>query len=374
MFLTIIVFLFILGFLILTHEFGHFIVAKKSGIRIEEFGIGFPPRIWGKKKGETVYSINLIPFGGFVKLYGEDEVDKKYLRDPQSFSAKPIWVKLLVIIAGVAMNFLLASLIFYFLLAVSGFVSQQFLVFDYQFPLGRQKNFPLVLAIEDGSPAVEIGIKPGNVIISGNGARFRSIEEFISFVDEKKGENILLKVRDFKSQEIREVSVVPRISFPEGEGPLGVRLGEVAELRYENFFEKTLAGFLHSLNFAHYSISAFGHLIKLSFQEETIKPLSSSVVGPVGILAITKITLKEGIIALLNLMALISLALAVVNIFPFPALDGGRLIFIGLEGLTGKKIPLEVEKNINLIGFVLLILLLILISYKDIVQFKDILF
>lgn len=374
MVLTIIVFFFILGFLILTHEFGHFIIAKKSGIRIEEFGIGFPPRIWSKKKGETVYSINIIPFGGFVKLYGEDGIDKKHLTDPRSFSAKPLWVKSLVIVAGVVMNFILASLIFYFLLGINGFISQQFLSFDYQFPLGEQENFPLVLATEKESPAVKTGIEPGTVIISGNGARFGSIEEFIHFIDKNKGERILLGVRDKGSQIIREVTVVPRISFPEGEGPLGVRLGEIAELRYKNFFEKSAVGFLHSFNLAHYSIRAFGHLIKLSFEEETIRPLSSSVVGPVGILAITKITLKAGIIALLNLVALISLALAVVNILPFPALDGGRLLFIGLEALTGKKIPLAVEKNINLIGFVLLILLLVLISYKDIIQFKDILF
>ncbi len=374
MILAIIIFIFILGFLVFIHELGHFIVAKKSGIKVEEFGIGFPPRILTKKKGETTYSINIIPIGGFVKLYGEDEVDKKCLTDPRSFAAKPLWIRSLVISAGVVMNFLLASLIFYFLLGMSGFTSQQFLIFDYQFPFGKQENFPLILVVDKESPAAKVGLSPKTIVLSGNRIRFESLEEFILFTDENKGEKVLLEVKDMTTQEVRKVSVIPRVDSPEGEGPLGVGLGEIAEIRYKTVLEKATVGFLHALNLGHYSVVSLGHLIKISFEQETIKPLSSAVVGPVGILAVTRITLKGGIIAILNLMALISLALAIVNILPFPALDGGRLVFMGFEGLTKKKIPLKIERNINLVGFALLILLLVLVTYKDIVQFKDILF
>ncbi len=374
MILAIIVFIFILGFLVFIHELGHFIVAKKSGIKIEEFGIGFPPRIWGKKKGETIYSINAIPIGGFVKLYGEDKVDEKYLANPLSFTAKPLWIRSLVISAGVVMNFLVAVIIFYFLLANSGFTNQQYLLFDYKFPFGEQQNFPFISLIAENSPAEKAGLKPNSIIINGNGIRFGSSKQFVQFINENKGEEVFLEVKSLSTKEVKKVNVVPRIDSPEGQGALGVGLGDIAEIRYETIVEKTAVGFLHALDLTHYSIVSLGHLIKISFEQRTIKPLSSSVAGPVGILAITKITLKGGIIAILNLMALISLALAMVNILPFPALDGGRLALMGFEGLTKKKISLKIERNINLIGFVLLIMLLILVTYKDIVQFKDVLF
>jgi len=374
MILAIIVFIFILGFLVFIHELGHFIVAKKSGIKVEEFGIGFPPRIWGKKKGETIYSINAIPIGGFVKLYGEDKVDEEYLSDPLSFTAKPLWVRSLVISAGVVMNFLVAVIIFYFLLVNSGFTNQQYLLFDYKFPFGEQQNFPFISLIAENSPAEKAGLKPNSIIISGNGIRFGSSKQFVQFINENKGEEISLEVKSLSTKEVKKVNVVPRIDSPEGQGALGVGLGDIAEIRYETIVEKTTVGFLHALDLTHYSVVSLGHLMKISFEQRTIKPLSSSVAGPVGILAITKITLKGGIIAILNLMALISLALAMVNILPFPALDGGRLALMGFEGLTKKKIPLKIERNINLIGFVLLILLLVLVTYKDIVQFKDVLF
>jgi len=374
MILAIIVFIFILGFLVFIHELGHFIVAKKSGIKVEEFGIGFPPRIWGKKKGETIYSINAIPIGGFVKLYGEDEVDEKCLSDPLSFTAKPLWVRSLVVSAGVVMNFLVAVIIFYFLLANSGFANQQYLLFDYKFPFGEQQNFPFISLIAENSPAEKADLKPNSIIISGNGIRIGSSKQFIQFINKNKGKEVFLEVKSLSTKEVKKVNVVPRIDSPEGQGALGVSLGDIAEIRYETIAEKTSVGFLHTLNLAHYSIVSLGHLIKISFEQRTIKPLSFSVAGPVGILAITKITLKGGIIAILNLVALISLALAIVNIIPFPALDGGRLVLMSFEGLTKKKIPLKIERNINLIGFVLLIFLLVLVTYKDIVQFKDVLF
>jgi len=374
MILAIIVFIFILGFLVFIHELGHFIVAKKSGIKVEEFGIGFPPRIWGKKKGETIYSINAIPIGGFVKLYGEDKVDEEYLSDPLSFTAKPLWVRSLVISAGVVMNFLVAVIIFYFLLVNSGFTNQQYLLFDYKFPFGEQQNFPFISLIAENSPAEKAGLKPNSIIISGNGIIFGGSKQFVQFINENKGKEVSLEVKSLSTKEVKKVNVVPRIDSPEGQGALGVGLGDIAEIRYETIVEKTTVGFLHALDLTHYSVVSLGHLMKISFEQRTIKPLSSSVAGPVGILAITKITLKGGIIAILNLMALISLALAMVNILPFPALDGGRLALMGFEGLTKKKIPLKIERNINLIGFVLLILLLVLVTYKDIVQFKDVLF
>ncbi len=383
MFLSVIAFILILGFLVLSHEFGHFIVAKKSGVKVEEFGIGYPPKIFGVKKGETVYSINAIPFGGFVRLYGEGEEDGKYLKDSRSFNAKSAINRALIISAGVVMNFLVAVVIFYSLLSFSGFTSQQYLIFDYHFPFGEQQNFPLILFVAKNSPAEKIGINPKDIVLSGalnsesqevGRIEFKNTEQFIKFVNSNKGKEIFLRVKNLKAEEVKELSVVPRASPPEGEGSLGVGLGDIAEIKYGTVLEKTTVGFLHSLNLAHYSVVALGHLIKTSFKEASIEPLSSSVVGPVGILAITKLTLKEGAIAVLNLIALISLALVIMNILPFPALDGGQLIFIAIEGIIKKRIPLNIERKINLVGFAILILLLVVVTYKDIIQFKGILF
>ncbi len=383
MFLSIIVFVLILSFLVLSHEFGHYITAKKSGVKVEEFGIGYPPRIFGVKKGETIYSINAIPFGGFNRLLGEDETDEKYLKDPRSFNSKSILKRALIVSAGVLMNFLVAVVIFYFLLAFSGFSSQQYLIFDYHFPFGEQQNFPLISFVAKNSPAEKAGIKQKDIVLSGaliplkqakNIVKFKNANQFVGFVNDNKGKELFLDVKGLDSKKVRELSIVPRVSPPPGEGPIGVGLGNMAEVKYKSVPEKIMSGFLHSFNLSHYSMVALGYLIESSFKESSIKPLTSGVVGPVGILAITEITLKAGIVAVLNLIALFSLALALMNILPFPALDGGRLFFIAIEGIFKKRVPLSIERKINLIGFLILVLLLVVVTYKDIIQFKDILF
>ncbi len=385
MFLSVIVFILILSFLVVSHEFGHFITAKKSGVKVEEFGLGYPPRLFGWKKGETVYSINAIPFGGFVRLYGEDEEDEEYLSHPRSFSSKSKWKRALIVSAGVIMNFLVAVIIFYFLLPFNGFSSQQYLIFNYHFPFGQQENFPLVSFVAKNSPAEKNSLKRKDIILegaltlkslkTGEGAvHFKSAEDLIKFVNKNKGKKIFLKVGVLGSKKVRELSLVPRASPPKREGPMGVALGTVAEIKYNTPFEKITSGFLHSLNLSHYSIVAFGHLIKSSFKEESLKPLSAGVVGPVGILAVTKLTLKSGLLAILNLTALFSLALAIMNMLPFPALDGGRLLFIIGEAIFQRRISPSLERKINFVGFIILILFLVAVTYKDINQFKGILF
>jgi len=374
MLLSIVIFIFILGFLIFIHEFGHFIIAKKSGVKIEEFGIGFPPQIWKKQKGETIYSINAIPLGGFVKLYGEDE-EPQHPQDPKSFTSKSFLAKTLIVSAGVAMNLLFGVVIFYFILGFNDFQFHLPLIYDYHIPFGKQQNFISILAIAKNSPAEKAGLQSKDIIMEGNGMKFKNSKQFIEFVNENKGKEIILKIKkSANNQEIKNIKAIPRINPPKNEGSLGIALQDIAEIQYSTGLEKIFVGFLHSFNFIHYSLTSLEHLIKVSFQEQTIKPLSNTLVGPFGILAITKLTIKNGFMAILELVASISLSLAIVNILPFPALDGGKLIFIGFEFLAKKPIPIRVEKNINLIGFILLILLLILVSYKDILQFKDILF
>ncbi len=371
--LFVVVFILILGFLVAVHEFGHFLVAKKSGIGVEEFGLGFPPRIWGKKKGETTYSINAIPLGGFVKLFDEEGPQEEKKLSPRSFYGKPAGIKIGVIAAGAIANFIIAVIIFYFLLIQGGF---SFYLGsppdrDYRFPFGQQENMVAISAVLEGSPAQEAGIEPNSLIISANQKKFESTENFIKFIDQNRGEKINLELKDLITEEEKLIEVIPREKPPEEEGALGIGLARVVQLKYNSPVEKITGGLLHSLNVAHFTLFSLGYLIEESVKERDVDPLASSVVGPVGILVFTKITVEAGIIAVLSLIASISLALAIINFFPIPALDGGKILFIVLETLSGKKIPSRIERNINLAGFIFLIAIMILVTYKDIIQFGE---
>ena len=367
MIFAVIVFILILSFLIFVHELGHFICAKATGVKVEEFCIGFPPRIWQKKKGDTLYAIGAIPFGGFNKIYGE--IDTQKIKDPKSFSSKPIRIRALITIGGVAMNVLLAVIIFYFLLGFSGFQSHQSLIFDYQFPFGKQENFVIIGDIAQNSPAEEQGIEAGDIIIEANGIGFENSKEFISFIEENKGKEISLYLENFSTQKTKNITVIPRIDPPAGEGALGVALGNIAEISYPSLLEKSSSGFLHSFNILHYSFFGLGHIIKISFQQKDIKPLSSSVAGPVGILHFTELTIEAGITAVITLLAVISLALALFNILPIPALDGGKLVFLGIEAITRKPFPQKIEEKLTIFFFALLILLMIVVTINDVQRF-----
>ena len=204
MLLTILVFLIILSVLVLIHEFGHFLVAKKLGIKVEEFGFGFPPRAFSFKKGETIYSINWLPIGGFVKLYGEDEAGGgklevksqkskvKSIDENRAFFARPPWQKAAVVVAGVVMNAILAIVIFYAFLFISGFKTELLLISDHKFFGVNQKNISEVVinAVAKGSPAEKAGIKIPAKAVSVNGRAINDVKDFINIVNAKKGESI----------------------------------------------------------------------------------------------------------------------------------------------------------------------------------------
>ena len=363
MFLAAIVFILILSFLIFIHELGHFIFAKMTGVRVEEFAVGFPPRIWKKKKGETLYSIGAIPFGGFNKIYGE--IDTEGNKDSDSFSNKSVKVRALITIGGVAMNVLLAVIIFYFVLAFSGFQSYQSLIFDYEFPFGRQQNFVVIGDISEDSPAEEQGIELGDVIVEANGIEFENLQGFIKFVEENKGKEIGLSLENFYTKEKKDINIIPRNNPPENEGPLGVALGNITEISYPSLLEKASSGFLHSFNVLHCSFFSLGHITKTSFQQKDIAPLKSSVAGFVGIFDFFVPIMQQGIISIMTFVAIISLALALFNILPIPALDGGRLVFLIIEVIFRKPVPPKIEQKITNFFFVLLIILMIFVNIND---------
>lgn len=363
-FLTLFIFIFIIGFLIFSHELGHFIAAKSSGLLVEEFALGFPPRVFSKKIGETTYSLNLIPFGGYVKIYGEDP-DENSAKNERSFHCQRPIVKAKVLIAGVLANILVAAFIFYIVLSFSGFKWNVSLPFDYNFMFGKQSQIPLIVTVLENSPAEESMLKEGEMVLSVNGFPVSTREDFVSYVNVNK-EKVTLALKDIRSGEEREVQVIPKEE--DGNYFIGVLLSDITEIKYESF-NKVFSGFLHAVNMTHLSFYSLFKITYTSIGEKTIEPFRESTAGVVGIFAITHLVIKEGIIELLNMMALISVGLAVVNILPIPALDGGRLVFVIYEAIFRRKTPPNFEKNLNLVGFAFLILLIVTITYNDIIRF-----
>jgi len=387
MIITIIVFLLILSVLVLIHEGGHFFVAKKMGIKVEEFGFGFPPRMFSIKKGETEYSINWLPIGGFVKLYGEDEAGagRIQIKDQRSkikdqdqdraFYAKSAWQRAGVIVAGVVMNALLAAVIFYTFLGISGFKTSIPLLSDYKFFGVTQANIQEVIISEiaKDSPADKQGLKGSTKVISVNGIKIKTSEQFIGIVNKNRGREIEISWTDLQSNQTYETKITPRLNPPKNQGALGVGLFAVstAELNYQTLTQKILSGITYPINMMAYNLNVVGKLIQVSIQNKTTEPLSSGVSGPVGIASITGSILeikdlKEKILGLLNLAGILSISLAFFNILPIPALDGGRLFFILIEAVTCRKVPQRFESMAHTIGMIILLSLMALITFKDI--------
>jgi regulator of sigma E protease len=385
----------ILSIIVLLHEFGHFITAKKLGIKVEEFGLGFPPKVWGKKIGETLYSINRWPIGGFVKLYGEDEVGggKIDLKDPtekitdvdRAFFARPVWQRALVVFAGVVMNALLSFFIFYIFLYFSGFKTILPLYpperTNYpHFSFVKEIVRPAGVYVEEvikNSPAVKAGIKPPVLLLSVNGEKIRDAKMVTDTINKNKGKVVLVKWQEVETGKILSARVTPRISPPKNEGAFGVGLNELPVslilLDYASPQQKLLSGIAHPINLMSYNFDVLGQLINNAAKQKKVDELGKAFSGPVGIAQlggeINRIeNIKIRILQYLNLAGLISISLAIFNVLPIPALDGGRLFFILIEGVVGKKVSPKVEAAIHAGGMVILMALILLVTFKDLLQ------
>ncbi|MCL5432784.1 MAG: site-2 protease family protein [Patescibacteria group bacterium] len=387
MVINILIFLVLLSALVLIHELGHFLVAKKLKIKVEEFGFGIPPRIFGIKKGETVYSINWLLLGGFVKLFGEDEAGSGKLKvqteklkiknTSRAFFARPIWQRASVVLAGVVMNTLLAAFIFYIFLFISNFKTDLPLLSDHKFFLVNQYNKSeiFISEVSKNSPAEKAGITQYSKVISINGVKVGDTNKFLEIVNQNKGKEITLEWQDEKTKKVSEATIVPRTVIPKNEGPIGVGFFPVstATLFYETPAQKIFSGITHPVNLLAYNFDVMGKLISVSIKEKTAAPLSESVSGPVGIYSLVGTInqipeFKEKVLQFLNLAGLLSISLAFFNILPFPALDGGRLLFIVIEGLTGRKVPAKYEGYAHAVGMAILLALIILVTIKDITK------
>lgn len=380
----LIFFILILSFLVLIHEFGHFIAAKKNGIRVDEFGIGFPPKLFGIKKGETEYTINALPLGGFVRLFGEEyqEVDK--IKDPNSnsnraFAYKKPYQKAIVVAAGVIINLLFGVLVMYSLL-----ISQQFksdplpLLFSHKFAFGVQEGRVMATQLVKGSPAEKAGVKPEDIISSYSIesdhtiTRLTSAQQLINVIKSSSGKTVYLETLNAKNGTTKTIAVVPQYNKELKRAIIGVNLIDALVLTYQTPTQKIFSGFLHSYNVLEYNFAAIGHLIGISIKQKSAAPVSGAVSGPIGIYSVVQDMVQTSGAQLarniLNLMALLSLSLGVMNILPFPALDGGRMVFIVYEWITKKQVNKRVENITNLVGFMFLMGLAVLVSINDILR------
>jgi regulator of sigma E protease len=374
MILTVIIFVITLLVLVVIHELGHFLTAKKFGIKVEEFGFGLPPRAWGKKVGDTLVSINWLPFGGFVRLLGEDDVAPKSIKDKSGyFSERPAWQRFMVVIAGVVMNLLLAWVIFYITLGFQGFKTQFPLIVDHNFFGAKQTNENLIVVrdVAKDSPAFLAGLQSGDRIVAANNQEITSSNDFIDLTKEFAGKPYNLTITDLQKQNPRQVTLTPRQNPPEGEGPLGVSLNQakIASIEYEQPWQKLLAGPIHSINLTVYSGKILGSFIEQSIKTKDIGPVSQTVAGPIGITSLVNSILTENknpLLPYLEFVGLLSLNLAVMNVLPIPALDGGRLFFILVEWITRKKVHADFERWVHTVGMVILLSIMLLVTFADI--------
>lgn len=365
MFITIIVFVLILSVLVLVHEFGHFITAKKLGIKVEEFGIGFPPRVLGKKIGETVYSVNLLPIGGFVKLYGEDNAGGGSLKKAtaivqadleRAFFARPLWQRIMVVTAGVIMNFILAVVIISYLFASQG--------------VSVPTENVIVTDVLKNSPAALAGLQANDRILSINGAKLTATDAFIKAAQSNKGKEVALQVE--RAGKSFSVTVIPRVEYPKGEGPIGVGITNIENKKY-TWYQAPFYGTLEALKFTWLILQGLGTMVG-DLVLRGVKP--EGVAGPIGVAQLTGQAVSMGFEAVLWFGAILSLNLAVLNILPIPALDGGRFFFMIIELVTRRKVSQKYESLAHAVGLVMLLSLMAVITFLDIsrvVQGKSIL-
>src|SRR4030042_3502647 len=373
LFFGIVIAIILLGLIIFAHESGHFFAAKLFGVKGEEFGFGFPPRLWGKKIGETIYSINAVPAGGFVRLLGEDGGESS----ERSLSSKGPWTRSAVLVAGVFMNVLVAFTLFTLPLAFNHFqfeaptsIPTSGAPLNLKFPFGSQSESILIVAVDENSPAEKAGIAPPDEVLSVNGKTPSSVSDLQNIVDQNKGKEMILLVRDFNSSRTKAVTLVPRVNPPSDQGPLGVGLGSFYVIRCSSLADKVFVGPLHAGNMIYEQYVGITSLVNQSIEEHSAAPVSNAAHGPVGIVAfLGKFIGQAGASAtwtIVMVVGLISLMLGVINLLPIPAADGGRLIFALIEGVFRVKVNESIERWVNTVGFMFLILLFILLTFNDI--------
>ncbi len=343
MIINIIIGLAVLSVIVIVHELGHFIAAKASGVKVEEFGLGFPPRLFGIKRGETLYSLNAIPFGGFNRLPGE--VDPKV---PGSLASKSVGIRFVVMGAGSLLNFLLPLILF----------SVAFMI-----PHDVASGQVLVTEVIPGSPAARAGFEPGDTLLKIRGNSVRNISDVHRYIQLNLGREtpILVQHGDATTE---EVQVIPRWRPPEGQGAIGVAI----ELASPTIVRQSYP-FWRAIPMAVVEGIETFVLFKNGIISTIIGTVPVAIAGPVGIVQITGEVAKAGISPVLEFAAFLSIAIAITQLLPIPALDGGRMVFVFLEWVRrGKRVPPKIEGLVHVVGFAMLMALILAITYQDIIR------
>ncbi len=348
--------LLVLTVLVVVHEFGHFIMAKRAGVWVEEFGVGLPPRIWGKKFGETIYSINALPLGGFVRLHGE--TDEGVVGKPKrAYVNKSAKARIVISLAGIVMNVLFAFLCFSVVYSFNGIKKER--------DLGYVKVYDIIA----DSPAKEAGMQVGDIIRKVDGKDVPTTETFIQYVSTRANQRIKLEVERKINEESKKVilNITPKEDPKDKTARIGVGIGSTETyVYYPPYWQRPIVGAWQGVQDTwnltkQIVLGLTGIAGSLSHGE-----VPKDVGGPVTIVLLLTEVIKQGVFNTLWFAGAISLNLAIFNVLPFPPLDGSRVLFTILEKLFGKKMVPQLESKIHTIGFIILLILVVLISAKEI--------
>jgi regulator of sigma E protease len=357
MFITLLVFIAVLGLLVFVHELGHFLAAKRSGVKVLEFAFGFKPRLWSKKIGETTYGINLIPLGGYIHMYGEDKKGE----GSRAYNNKSPRQRLGILIAGPLMNFILGYLVLVVLMIVG---------FEPLFP-GISSNPYIksgqvisISSVASGSPAQNAGLKDGERILKLNNEKMVTDSDFISKVNSLKGQVINVTVADSVGE--RTVALTPRVNPPSGEGALGVMLSTTGKIK-SSVIASPVAALYETGRIIGLSAAGFASFVKNLIVHQQV---GDEVTGLIGVGEVTGIARRLGLDYLGQLVAIISIGLGVVNLLPIIPLDGGHIATVAYEGIARRRLSEKQLGVIASVGLTIIILLFIIVTTKDIIRFN----
>jgi regulator of sigma E protease len=357
--MTVIIFIIVLAVLIFVHEFGHFLTAKAFGVRVDAFAVGLGPKIISWRDKETIYSVNLIPFGGYVKIFGENP-DEESISGPdsaRSFVSAARWKQIIILASGVIGNFIFAWLL-YIAVFTNGVTATTDGFGQYA---NKFTNSRIMIAqVLPGSPADRAGIQAGDTVdsVTGTGAK-QSIEDIQNAINSSGNNPITLNFN--RNGETKTAEIIPVNGLVEGKYAVGIAMQNVADLKLP-FFTSIYEGGHYAITMIKETAVSLGAFIANIFRGTAN---FSDVAGPIGIAGIIGGAAKLGFTYLIMITAIISINLGIINLIPFPALDGGRILFVAIEGIIRRRIPAKFANIVNGVGFALLMALMALVTYKD---------
>lgn len=356
MLVTTLVFLVVLGIMVFVHELGHFLVAKKSGVKVEEFAFGFRPRLWSKKIGETTYAINLIPLGGYVKMFGEADGQT----GPRSFRSQKPSSRLAILVAGATMNLLMAWIIFT-VLFITGF--QPFAPNASRNPFISERPVATIAKIIHGSPAELSGFSLDDQILAVNGQALDGGAGFVEKIRSLNGQSATVTIK--RGENTLDLTVTPRVNPPAGQGAIGVAIGQTGEVK-SLWYKAPVAALYETGRIIGISAVGFVDFVKNFVIKQEV---SEDVTGIVGVGALTGVARRMGFEYLAQLVALISIGLGVVNLMPILPLDGGHIAVLAYERVTRRSLTERQFSIFATAGLAFILLMFVVVTLKDFIRF-----